>query len=197
MEYTLATLKAAIIAWLEDDGAEFQASLDQMIQLAEQQILKDLPFSIFDEIATGTLTSATLTKPAGWVSTINLFVTDAGAQKIVQPKPWDYVHAFGGTGVPIYYAETSETTITVAPTPTSSPYTLRYIQRPTSLVDTADPGTTWMSANVPEVLFWGSIMQAEHFRKADNRIEVARAYYERAVTTARQELRHLIRKEYN
>jgi len=194
--YTLATLKQAIVDWLEDDGDEFLAHLNEVIELAEQAVLTALPFSIFDETAMGTLTSAVLTKPSGWVSTINLFVTESGAQRILEPKPWDYVQMFAGTGVPRFYAEDGETTLKVAPVPTSSPYTLRYIKRPDSLVDVASGQTTWISANLPEVLFWGCIVNAENFRKADARIDMAKGFYNDSVTLARQELRHLLRREY-
>lgn len=195
--YTLATLKTAITAWLEmDSDTEFAASLNDAINLAEAQIVKDLPFSIFDEMATGTLTSATLTKPSGWVGTLQLLVTVSGAQELLDRKPWDYVKLYGGTGTPLYYAEESETTITVAPVPTSQAYTLRYIKRPTTLVETADPGTTWISANVPDLLFWATIARCEHLRKADERIAAAQQMYAQvlAVTLAKPELEHLIRR---
>ena len=194
--YTLATLKSSVIAWLEEDGTEFSDALNNIIDLAERQVVKDLSFSIFDETATGTLTTATLTKPTGWVATIDLFVTESGEQRLLEPKPWGYVNLYGGAGAPLYFAETSETTITVAPAPTSAPYTMRYIKRPTSLVDTANPGTTWLSENAGEALFFACILNSEHFRKADERLESAKAFYAASIASVKEELRHLSRKEY-
>lgn len=196
MIYTRDTLKQAVIAWLEEDGAEFAASLDTVIGLAEQQVVKDLPFSIFDQTDVGVLTSATLPKPAGWVSTVDLFITVGAEQYVLEPKPWGYVQMYGGTGTPLYFAETSEGAITVAPAPVSTPYTIRYIKRPVSLVNTVPPASTWIATNLPEVLFWSCIVQSEHFRKADERIEGAKNFYKEAVESARSELAHLLRREY-
>lgn len=194
--YTYNQLKDAVIEWLEDDSLEIQAAMPNIVNVAERQIIKDLNFSIFDETATGTLTSATLTKPSGWVDTLNLFITVDGQQVVLKPKPWDYVQLYGGTGTPIYYTEASPTAITVAPAPTSQPYTLRYIKRPTPLSEVASPGTTWLSANVPEVLLWQTILTALNFLKTDDRVEQASQFYNDAVEKTQVELSHLIRKVY-
>lgn len=194
--YTLTTLKQAIVRWLEDDSDELAESLDNIIKLAESQLLKDLSFSIFDEVTTGNIISSTLTKPTGLVSIVDLFVTVAGQQQIVEPKPWSYVQLYSGAGTPLYFAETDEGGITVSPAPTSIPYTLRYIKRPESLVDAPTDTTTWLSENVAEVLFWGCIVSSEFFRKADERIAAAKDYYMAAKDSAKVELRHLLRREY-
>lgn len=196
MIYTRDTLKAAVIAWLEEDGAEFAASLDTIIGLAEQQVVKDLPFSIFDQTTAGVLTSATLPKPDGWVSTVDLFITVGNEQFILEPKTWGYVQMYGGTGTPLYFSESSEGAITVAPSPVSTPYTIRYIKRPTSLVNTVPPASTWIATNLPEVLFWSCIVHSEHYRKADERIDQAKGFYTTAVEASRNELAHLLRREY-
>lgn len=196
MTYTLTSLKSAIIAWLEERGAEFAASLDTIIGLAEQQIVKDLPFSIFDQTTTGVLTGPVLNKPEGWVSTVDLFITVGGEQFVLEPKTWGYVQMYGGTGTPLYFTESSEGGITVAPAPVSTPYTIRYIKRPTSLVNTTPPASTWIATNLPEVLFWSCIVHSEHFRKADDRIEGAKGFYAAAVEASKSELAHLLRREY-
>lgn len=84
--YTLTTLKQAIVRWLEDDSDELAESLDNIIKLAESQLLKDLPFSIFDEVTGVVLTGNTATKPAGLVSIIDVFCCD-GLPDGVDPPP--------------------------------------------------------------------------------------------------------------
>jgi len=195
LSYTLASLKAAIVEWLEDDGAEFAAVLDSLIKLAEQKIYTDMPFSVFDEVATGSLTTNVLAKPATMVRVVDIFVTVAGEQVLLEPKQWGYVNLHGGSGVPLYYAHQDEGNLIFAPAPASStPYTLRYVARPASLVDS--PSGTWISEKLPDVLFWGCIVHSEHFRKADDRIPVAREMYAAAKDTALSELSNLIRMEY-
>lgn len=194
-EYTFATLKAAVKEWLEDDGTEFDTALTNIVNLAELQLIKDLDLTIFDLVATGTLTSATLTKPATWLGTIDLLITDASGDKIpLEPKPWGYVQMYSGTGTPVAYTELSDGSITVAPTPTSTPYTLRYISRPTPLSESGS--TTWLSANAADCLFWQTIIKSEHFRKADERIEAAKGFYAEALATAKNEFAHLMRRRY-
>lgn len=194
--YTYTQLKDAIVEWLEEDSEEFQDALDQVVNNAEIQLIKDLNFSIFDQSATGTLTSATLTKPVNALEILHVFITVSGAQVLLEPKPWDYVQQYGGTGTPIYYAETSTTTLTVAPAPTSQAYTVRYIQRPTPLSETTGATTTWLSANVPDALFFGSLIKAHDFLKNDERLATAKDQYAMALATAQAELSRLIRREY-
>lgn len=194
--YTLTTLTAKIQEWLEDDGAEFVASIPDIINLAEIQLLRDLPFSIFDVEATGSITAATVAKPAGLVSLLDFFITVADEAIELLPKPPSYVRMYGGAGTPLYYAETSDLAWTVAPVPAVGvPYSIRFIKRPPTLaVDS--PNGTWLSQNVPDALFWGCIMASQNFRKADDRVEQAKGFYDRAVMGAKTEHRHLIRREY-
>lgn len=193
-EYTFTTLKSAVKEWLEDDAAEFEAALTNIVDLAELQLIKDLDFTIFDLVATGTLTSATLTKPATWLGTIELLITDENGDKVpLEPKPWGYVQMYSGSGTPAVYTELSDGSIAVAPTPSSTPYALRYISRPTPLSETT---STWLSENVADCLFWQTIVKSEHFRKADDRIEAAKGFYADAIATAKAELSHLVRRRY-
>lgn len=192
--YTLTALKSAIQEWLEDDGTEFQTALTNIINLAEIQLIKDLDFTIFDKTATGTASAATISVPSDYIRTISLLATVSGQDQVVTSKPWDYLQVYGGTGTPLYFNEVSETTISLAPVPTSTAYKLRYLARPTPLTETT---STWLSENVPDCLFWGCIVASEHFRKADERINAAKGFYKEAVEKAKQELRHLVRREYS
>ena len=117
--YTFATLRDAVQEWLEEDSTEFVDAFPNICENAELMLLRDLPLTIFDQIATGTLTTADLTKPSGYLNHVDLFITVSGAQVLLTPKPWGYVNQYGGTGQPIYFAEKDATTIQVAPVPTS------------------------------------------------------------------------------
>jgi len=194
--YTYTQLKDAVQEWLEDDSDEFTDAFDSICNNAELRLIKDLEFSIFDQEATGTLTSATLTLPSGWVGTVALFITVSGAQVLLLPKPWGYVKEYGGTGTPIYYAHSSTTQITVAPAPTSQAYTLIHIKRPTPLSETTGATTTWLSANVPDAMFKAAVMESVKFLKMAERLQAAEAEYTAAVALARKEQAHLIRSVY-
>lgn len=194
--YTFDSLKDAVQEWLEEDSTEFSAALPNIVNNAELMLLKDLQFSIFDQIATGTLTTASLTKPTGYLNTVDLFITVSGAQVLLTPKPWGYVNEYGGTGQPLYFAEKDATTLQVAPVPTSQAYTLRFCKRPTPLSETTGATTTWLSANVADALLWATIVMSEHFMKNDERIAVAKENYQMALTSARAEHATLVRRTY-
>jgi hypothetical protein len=65
--YTYATLVADLQAFLEDNGADFEGSIDSIIALGEERVLRDMDLSIFDAVSEETLSANTdmLTKPSG------------------------------------------------------------------------------------------------------------------------------------
>jgi hypothetical protein len=70
----------------------------------------------------------------------------------------------GATGVPKYYANWKETTLIMAPTPDAQyQVQLSYIYTPDHL--SATNTTTYLSDNVPDLLFYATMMQAYEFLK--------------------------------
>ena len=70
----------------------------------------------------------------------------------------------GATGVPKYYANWKETTLLVAPTPNAQyKVQLSYIYTPDALTSTNT--TTYLSLNVPDLLFNAVMVQAYEFLK--------------------------------
>ena len=70
----------------------------------------------------------------------------------------------GATGVPKYYANWKETTLIMAPTPDAQyQIQLSYIYTPDHL--SATNTTTYLSDNVPDLLFYATMMQAYEFLK--------------------------------
>tara|TARA_B100000003_G_scaffold26979_1_gene21362 strand:- start:2976 stop:3674 length:699 start_codon:yes stop_codon:yes gene_type:complete len=70
----------------------------------------------------------------------------------------------GATGVPKYYANWKETTLIMAPAPNAQyQVQLSYIYTPDALTSTNT--TTYLSNNVPDLLFYATMIQAYEFLK--------------------------------
>lgn len=67
---------------------------------------------------------------------------------------------------------------------------LHFVKRPASIVDT---NTSWLGDNVGDALFYGGLMKAERFLKADDRWNDIATDYTGAVQAAKLELRESIR----
>ena len=111
-----------------------------------------------------------LSVPDDLLAVFSLQITTSGSENFLLQKDVNFLREYtpnaSTTGVPKYYAVFSVDHFLLAPTPNSA-YTveLHYFYRPTSLVDTAT--TTWMSANAPNVLLYGSLFEAYTFMKGE------------------------------
>jgi len=201
--YTYATLVAALQDTVEDDGADFLGALPNIIALAEDRVLRDLNVELFDVSATSTfgVASPWMAKPADMVGLRTMHFTDAlGNFNLLEPKSWEFVKDYWPnvvttTPTPKYYAEYSDSNWFIAGTPVAaSVVTIRYIKRPAGL--TALNPTTWLSAHVGDLLFYGSLIASEQFLKADNRIPVWMQEYAMRLNAARRELKFEERNDY-
>jgi len=88
-------------------------------------------------------------------------------KEYVEPKDTSFIFEYnstGATGVPKYYAMWKETTIIMAPTPDQAyNVQLSYIYTPDHL--SATNTTTYLSDNVPELLLYGTLVEAYGFLK--------------------------------
>lgn len=107
MQFTYATLSAALQNWMEDSSVELvDEAMPQIIGLAEQRLLKDMQLSTFDAVLTGTFTqgAAVMVKPESVVQTIALFMVRSKYRTIESQDETDFDGAgangtfAGGTG---------------------------------------------------------------------------------------------------
>lgn len=199
--YTYATLTSNLQSWVENTGIKFTANLDKIIQQGELKLIRDLDLDIFDTTATASTANGveTLARPTDMVSPRSLHYTASGAVVNLLPRTYEYLKDYGGTGNPIYYAESTEANWILAPVPTSIiTVTIRYIKRPSGLVEIGGSVTTsWLSANVPDALFYSCLTCCEEFLKADERIPVWAKKYAEVLAAAKLELgAKMMRSEY-
>ena len=71
-------------------------------------------------------------------------------------------------GTPKYYGVFDVNNFILSPTPDIAyNVELHYYYRPTSLTAGADSGTTWLSTNAPNVLLYGSLVEAYTYMKGE------------------------------
>jgi hypothetical protein len=205
---TLAEITANLQGWMEDDDTEFTGSIDDLINLGEMRLWRDLDLSIFT--SEGTAPTAigveTVTKP---VTDTELVVTQSiyydfdfgnGAIRTwLELRSTDFVRdhqVIGATAPPRYYSEQTETDWLLSPIPDVI-YTLitRGVTRPAKLADT--PAGTWLSLHQDDLLFKACLAESEKFLKADDRVEVWKTDYVDSLPLAKRETYELLNQRYN
>jgi hypothetical protein len=199
---TYNDLLAGLQAWLEDDDAEFQGSIPDVIDLAEKRLVRDLGLQLFRRVdstttmtaSVNTATKPTIASPDLLITTKQMWLTGGAipagefrfpAQRDVSYCRW---HASGSTDAePEFWAELDETTWFFSPAPDAT-YTVNisYLSRPDRL--TVANQTNWLSDNVYDILFKAGLAEAEKFLKADERVLVWDKDYLENMPQVRREL---------
>ena len=201
---TYTELAANLQDWLEDDGGEFAASIDDIINLGEMRLWRDLDLSIFTSENT-TVTAdgvATAVKPVAdleLVVTQSIYYDNAGVRTFLELRSTDFIRdhqVIGATAPPRYYSEQTETDWLLSPIPDGI-YTLnaRGITRPTRL-SVGNP-TTWLSLHQDDLLFKVCLAEAEGMLKSDDRVPMWAEQYAAALPLGKRETYELLNQHYH
>jgi hypothetical protein len=202
--YTYTTLKAALLAFVEETATDdYATDIDKIIPLAEDRVLRELDLELFDLSYNGNFTggNAYLTKPTGLLSLRTMHYTDAqGNMQLLEPRSWAVCKDYWPkesttTSTPRYFAEFSDTSWFIAGTPASALVaTIRCIVRPAGMA--SGNLTTWLGTNVGDLLFYACLVGSEQYLKADERIGMWKTEYAERLQAARFELKPETRKDY-
>lgn len=196
--YTFVTLKAELQSFLENTNSRFLAALPDLIALGETKILRDAGLEIFDQVdATIPFLQSNplVVKPAGLISTrvLRFSATAIPLRRKSHEYIADYWPDATQVSAPLFYCELTETQWLVAPTPPAdSTGIARFIKRPPGL--SGSVATTWLSANVPDLLLYASLACCEEWDVNDERISTWKTRYAELLDAARKEFHELIRK---
>lgn len=189
---TFETLKQDIRRYLER-GTSYAADpvvfeqIPRLINLAERRIARELKVQGFINVVTGTLKQGTAVyaKPDRWRDTvsINIGLNGGSSRKTLFGRAYEYVTAFWPDrtqmGEPALYSEYDYTHWLIAPTPDADyPFEVLYYELPPLLDDAVQ--TNWLTDYAPQLLLYGSLLEATPFLKADERIPVWQNMYDRA-----------------
>jgi hypothetical protein len=179
MNYT--QLKAAIIAYTENQDAAFEAEIPVFVQQTEQRVYNSVQFPSLRKNVTGTTTvnNKYLQCPVDFLAPYSLAVIDAlGNYEYLLNKDVNFIRqaypnpAPANNGLPKYYAlfgprsdNENELTFILGPTPSAAfGVELHYFYYPESIVDA---GTSWLGDNFDSVLLYGSLVEAYTYMKGE------------------------------
>ena len=202
--FTLATLTTALLDLTEEvSGSAFDNKVNEIIQRAEDRLLLDLNFEIWDAWDSVTFINGTrtVTLPTGFLDLRKLYYTAASAVNFLEERTQDYILDYwpsttSVTTAPKFWAPYSSTQIIVGGTPGATPAsgTANGTKRPNSLV--TDTTGTWLSQNVGSLLLQSSAIESMKQLIADERLPVFAAEYQDLLTKAQRQFAHLLRAEF-
>ena len=189
---TFTSLQVDIRNYLERGGATDPIVYEQiprLITLAERRIARELKIQGFQTVVNTTLQSgvAVYPKPDRWRDTISInYGTGTGnnVHTPVFPRSYEYIRSYWPnettTGAPLFYADYDYKHWIFAPTPAADyPLEVLYYELPPLLDDVNQ--TNWLSEFAPNLLLYGSLVEATPFVKDDQRVQLWQSYYDRSL----------------
>ena len=190
---TFETLKQDVQRYLER-GATLAADpivyeqIPRLINLAERRIARELKVQGFIAVVTDTMVpgQSVYQKPDRWRDTVSINIgTGVGNvnRKTLYTRDYEYCRSYwpneGQTDEPIFYAEYDYDHWLIAPTPDEAyPFEVLYYELPPLLDDSIQ--TNWLTEYAPQLLLYGTLLEATPFLKNDERIATWQQYYDRA-----------------
>jgi hypothetical protein len=190
---TFTTLKEDVQRYLErgssyaSDPVVFE-QIPRLINLAERRIARELKVQGFIHVVNGTMApgQSVYDKPDRWRDTISInFGSGAGlaTRTPLFTRSYEYCRAYwpdeSQTAQPLFYSDYDYDHWLFAPTPdVAYPFEILYYELP-PLLDEATQ-TNWLTDYAPQLLLYGTLLEATPFLKNDDRIPTWQNYYDRA-----------------
>lgn len=190
---TFETLQQDVRRYLER-GATYASDpvvyeqIPRLINLAERRIARELKIQGFINVVTGTFAvgQSVYSKPDRWRDTVSINI-GTGAQnnsrKVLFSRAYEYLLSYWpdrtATEEPIFYSDYDYDHWLIAPTPDEEyPFEILYYELPPLLDDVVQ--TNWLTEYAPQLLLYGTLLEATPFLKNDERINVWQSMYDRA-----------------
>jgi hypothetical protein len=189
---TFTSLQSDIRNYLERGGATDPIVFEQiprLITLAERRIARELKIQGFQNVVNTTLQTgvAVYPKPDRWRDTISINIgtgNNNNTHTAVFARSYEYIRQYWPnetqTSQPLFYADYNYNFWIFGPTPDAAyPMEVLYYELPPLLDDTNQ--TNWLSEYAPNLLLYGSLVEATPFVKDDQRVQLWQSYYDRAL----------------
>lgn len=188
---TYTELKDAIADWL--DRSDLTSRIPDFIALAEARINRELrirPMEVRSTMVT-TADQQYFQLPGGYIQmrNIQLNTNPTTPLEYITPEMLDRLYGSTTTGKPRAYTLIGDE-IQLAPIPDSAyQVEMAFYEKFTPLGDGSAGTVTsnWLTANAPDVLLYGALMEAEPFIKNDERIPVWLNGYSNAINKLQQQ----------
>ena len=190
---TFETLKQDVQRYLER-GATLASDpivyeqIPRLINLAERRIARELKIQGFIAVVTDTMVpgQSVYAKPDRWRDTVSINIgTGAGLanRQTLYTRDYEYLRSYwpneSETDTPVFYSDYNYDNWLVAPTPDQAyPFEVLYYELPPLLDDSIQ--TNWLTEYAPQLLLYGTLLEATPFLKNDERIGTWQQYYDRA-----------------
>ncbi len=190
---TYATLKEDAARYLERGSTaatdpRFFEQLPRLINLAEKRIARELKVQGFINPVTTTLivSQSVYAKPDRWRETVSMNIGTGASNTTrspVLPRSYEYCRAFAPdesvTGTPVFYADYNNSNWLLVPTPDDTyPMEILYYQLPPLLDDAVQ--SNWLTEEAPQLLLYGTLLEASVFIKNSEKAAEFQALYDRA-----------------
>jgi hypothetical protein len=190
---TFETLKEDVRRYLER-GATYASDpvvyeqIPRLINLAERRISRELKIQGFIAVVTDTLTvgQSVYPKPDRWRDTVSINIgtgANLAQRTTLYARDYEYCRNYwpneSQTDTPQFYADYNYSNWLIAPTPDQEyPFEVLYYELPPLLDDSIQ--TNWLTEYAPQLLLYGTLLEATPFLKNDDRIATWQQYYDRA-----------------
>jgi hypothetical protein len=190
---TFTTLQEDVQRYLErgstlaSDPVVYE-QIPRLINLAERRIARELKIQGFINVVTGTLQTgvSVYAKPDRWRDTVSINIgtgVQNNTRKMLFTRAYEYLLRYWpdrtATSQPLFYADYDYTHWLYAPTPDADyPFEVLYYELPPLLDDVVQ--TNWLTEYAPQLLLYGTLLEATPFLKNDERIPVWQSMYDRA-----------------
>lgn len=190
---TFTTLQQDVRRYLErgttyaSDPVVFE-QIPRLINLAERRIARELKIQGFINVVAGTLQTgvSVYNKPDRWRDTVSINIgtgSQNNTRKVLFSRVYEYMLSYWpdrtATEEPIFYSDYDFSHWLIAPTPDEEyPFEILYYELPPLLDDAVQ--TNWLTEYAPQLLLYGTLLEATPFLKNDERMPVWQSMYDRA-----------------
>lgn len=190
---TFTTLQEDVRRYLER-GATYASDpivyeqIPRLINLAERRIARELKIQGFINVVSSTLAAgqAVYPKPDRWRDTVSMNIgtgVNNDTRKVLFSRSYEYLTTYwpdrSQTEEPIFYSDYNYDNWLIAPTPDADyPFEVLYYELPPLLDD--ENQTNWLTEYAPQLILYGTLVEATPFLKNDERIPVWQSMYDRA-----------------
>lgn len=190
---TFATLQQDVQRYLERGATSaadpiVHSQIPRLINLAERRIARELKVQGFIAVVTTTLVpgQSVYDKPDRWRDTVSINIgtgANNAERKTLFPRSYEYLRTFWPNGEqtaePEFYSEYDYSHWLLAPTPDAAyPAEILYYELPPLLDENTQ--TNWLTEYAPQLLLYGTLLEATPFLKNDDRIGTWQQFYDRA-----------------
>ena len=204
MALNYADLSAAIVNYTENNESTFVANIPLFIQNTETLVNNTVQLPAFRKNVTGQTTAEFpyIELPSDFLSVFSLAVASYAQDGVSIVGPYEYLlqkdvnyireaYPYPATppssaeGQPKYYAIFSNSSMLLGPTPDACyPLELHYYAYPPSITVA---GTSWLGTNFPNVLLWGSLVEAYSYMKGEqDMLQLYQTKYQEAMQLLKQ-----------